>query len=252
MISTNTLSTFILDHNQNIFCNKNLRSIQYLMPTSKPANQKFKCVCEDFHNLYIINKIAIPGEVQLTFANASVENKSLGESVTEFELAVSLDSLTVISINSDTAFAKSDYKIRLPITEVINRAADGDLARYKNQRDWLPLNAILLPPFLTDAEILIGETSSEDLLKIFTSGILDRAAEEEEDDRDEDEEESKEEKKEENKKKKKATTKTLVTIAYNCDNVLAFIQAVTVKSPRVITTLLYICAEKRARIWFCR
>ena len=86
MISTKALSMFILHQCQNGVCNKNLRSIQELMRTSDPANKKFKYVCEDFPNFSILAESATPGDIQLTFAHASIGNKSLGGSVTEFSL----------------------------------------------------------------------------------------------------------------------------------------------------------------------
>ena len=44
---------------------------------------------------------------------------------------------------------------------------------------------------------------------------------------------------------KTAADKTLVTIADDCDDVLAFLQAVTVKSPRVFAAPLSLRADKR-------
>ena len=60
----------------------------------------------------------------------------------------------MISFNTDIAFAADGDKIRLPIAEVLLRAAAGDLARSKNQRDWQYRNAVLLPPFLAEAAIV--------------------------------------------------------------------------------------------------
>ena len=51
-------------------------------------------------------------------------------------------------------------------------------------------------------------------------------------------------------KAKQATAKTLATIAYDCDDVLAFLQAVTLKYPRVITDPLSLCVDKRESVWF--
>ena len=42
----------------------------------------------------------------------------------------------------------------------------------------------------------------------------------------------------------------MAAIADNCDDVFAFIQAVAVKSPRVIAAPLYLRADKRAQFWF--
>ena len=53
-------------------------------------------------------------------------------------------------------------------------------------------------------------------------------------------------------KKNKATSEMLATITDNCDEVLDFFQAVTVKLPRVIAAPLSLCAEKRVLVWFCR
>ena len=72
MISYNTLSTFILHHDINRLCDKNICSIQDLMRTSNPDSDKFKRVCEDFPNLAILTNCATLGEVQMTFAHAPV------------------------------------------------------------------------------------------------------------------------------------------------------------------------------------
>ena len=53
-------------------------------------------------------------------------------------------------------------------------------------------------------------------------------------------------------KTKQASAKTLATIADDCDAVLAFLQAFTVKSPQVTLAPLSLCADKRARVWFRR
>ena len=45
-----------------------------------------------------------------------------------------------------------------------------------------------------------------------------------------------------------AAAETLATIEDDCDNVLAFLQAVAVKYPRVIAAPLSLRAEKRARV----
>ena len=128
------------------------------MHTSDPANKKFKDVCEYFPNLAIPTKSSMPSNAQLTFANLSIGKKSLGGSVTTFAPEGSLNLFTSVSINSDIASSMAGDKIRLPIAEVIFRAADGDLVGSKKHRDWAPLNAVLLPSFLTEAEILDRET----------------------------------------------------------------------------------------------
>ena len=52
-------------------------------------------------------------------------------------------------------------------------------------------------------------------------------------------------------KVKQATTNTLNAIAEYYVDVLAFLQAVAVKSLQVIAAPLSLRADKRARIWFC-
>ena len=71
----------------------------------------------------------------------------------------------------DITFATDSNKIRTPITEVILRAAAGNLARSKNQQEWTPRNAVLLLPFLTEATVLNGELDAGELLNIFACSI---------------------------------------------------------------------------------
>ena len=66
------------------------------MSTSEPANKKYKKVCGNFHNLTILNRSAMPGEVQLTFTYVSVGNMYLGEYVTSSALAGSMKSHSVV------------------------------------------------------------------------------------------------------------------------------------------------------------
>ena len=119
MLSTNALSVFILHYHQNGICNKNHCSIQYIMRANEPAAKKYKKFCDDFPNLAILTKSTTLGEVQLTFTHATVGNNSLGESVLALALAGKIDSPSVISINTDIAFAIDGDKIRLPIIEVL-------------------------------------------------------------------------------------------------------------------------------------
>ena len=149
MISSNDLSIFTLHHNLNGIFDNSLCLIQDIMCTSDPASEKFKRVCKDVPNLEILTKSVTTGEVQLTFTRTSVGNKSLGEPVTAFALTESLEALAVISIDADIAFANSGDKTRLPVTELLLRAAVGNLARPKKQRIWVAINAVILPPFLT-------------------------------------------------------------------------------------------------------
>ena len=87
-----------------------------------------------------------------------------------------LSSPFVISFKIKIAFAVDGNKIRLPIAEVLLRAASGDLTRSKNQRDWTPRNAFLLPPFLTETAILHGELDAGELLNIFARSITEWAS----------------------------------------------------------------------------
>ena len=167
MLSTNVSSVFILYHRQNGICDKNIRSIQEIMRASEPVFEKYKNICNDLPNLAILTKSDRPGEVQLTSAHASVGNKSLGESIVAFALTVSLYSPSVVSIDMNIAFSTDGNKICLPIAEVLLCVAASDLVRSKNQRDWTPRNAVLLPPFLTEATILDEGSDSGELLKIF-------------------------------------------------------------------------------------
>ena len=145
MISTNTLSVFLFHHHLNGIRDKNLRLVQEVMDASKPAANKFKNICEDFPNLSILTKISTPGEIKLMFGHAAVGNKSLGESVVAFALAGNLISPSVISFNTEIAFATDGEKKRLPITEVLLCAAAADLKQYKKQRYWTSRNTVLLP-----------------------------------------------------------------------------------------------------------
>ena len=147
------------------------------------------------------------GQVQLTFLHASVGNKYLEESVAVFDLTGSIDSPSISLIDININFATDGDKILLTITEVLLYAAAGDLKRSKKQQDWMPRNAVLLPTFLTEAEILDGGTDAGELLKIFACSVTERAEEGGEDggDNDEDEHdiEGDEESEEDNKKNTK-------------------------------------------------
>ena len=50
MLSTNTLSVFILHHHINVLCSKNIRSIQEIMRASEPAAKKY----ERFARIFLI------------------------------------------------------------------------------------------------------------------------------------------------------------------------------------------------------
>ena len=260
MISTNALSVFLLHHNLNVLGNENLHLVQGVMRVSEPAADKYKNFCEDFLNLVILTKSSTPGEIQLMFGHVAVGNESLGESVVAFALAGDLSPPSVISFNIEIAFATDGENIRLLIVEILLRAAAGDLARSKKQRKWTSYNAVLLPPFLTEAAILHGKLNAGEVLKIFARSIMEWAsdtdtlseAEEAGDDNRVVTIEAAEAKKPGKAKQasaktavaetknpgkakqasaKTAAAETFSTIADDCDDVLAFLQAVAFKSP---------------------
>ena len=119
---------FILHNHLNRLGNKNLCSIQDVMCASDPAAEQYKRICEDFPNIAILTKSATPGEIQLTFVHAAAGNKSFGGSVVFFFLAGNLISPSVISLKIEIALAAECDKIRLPIAEVLIRAAGSNLA----------------------------------------------------------------------------------------------------------------------------
>ena len=192
----------------------------------------------------------MPGEIQLTFGHMAVGNKSLGESVVA----------SVISFNINIAFAADGDKIRLPISEILLCSAAGNLGQSKKQIYWTSCNTILLPPFLTEAAILHGESDAGELLKIFdrsiTEWLSDADSLSEADEANDNNSvvmiEAAEAKAKPGKAKQAsaetAAAKTLATIADYCDNVLVLLQAVAVKSPRVLAAPLSLRADKRARL----
>ena len=144
------------------------------MHSYETDSTKFKCVCADFSNLMLLTKSDMPGDIQVTFCHASVENKSLGENIAAFDLAGSLESSAVVSIESNRAFTSAGENIRLPVMEVLLCSAVGNLARSKNLRYWESLKTSLFPPLLTEAVVLEGETPEAELLKIFADNISER------------------------------------------------------------------------------
>ena len=90
----------------------------------------------------------------------------------DFSLAGYIISPSAVFLKIGIASSTDVNKIRLPVSEVLLCAAAGDLARSKKQQDWTPHNAVLLPPFLTEAAILYGELDASKLLKIFARSIM--------------------------------------------------------------------------------
>ena len=173
-----------------------------------------------------------------------------------FALVGDLSSPSVISLKIKIAFATYSDKIYLPIAEVLLCAAAGDLTRSKKQRYWTPHNAVLLPSFLAEAAIPHRESEAGEILNIFSHSIT-NWAKESETTSEEDENnnnnsviaiEDEDVKSPKPAKAKQAAAKTLTTIADDCDNVLAFLQAVVVKSPQDIADPLSLLMYKRARV----
>ena len=73
----------------------------------------------------------------------------------------------MVSIDIKHDFTGDGEKIRLLTTEVLLRAAAGELAKSKNIRNWTSMNVVVLPPFLTEIALTDGETAAEAIIKIF-------------------------------------------------------------------------------------
>ena len=249
MLSTNALSIYILQHKQNKMREQNIRSIQEAMRSDKPYISKLKRVRTDFSNLAIITKIDTPGEIQATYAPASVGNKPLGKTVTAFALDGPLKAPTVVMIDIERGFADDGKKIRLPTTEVLLHTAAGELAKLEKLRDWTARNAVLFPLLLTEIALTVGETTAEVLLKIFTERITNHEVENAAEASDVDEEIRSNE---DNGKSKTRQTKYVMTrgatdrIAADCDNILTFPQAIALKASRVQAAPLSLREDKRA------
>ena len=84
MTSSNALSIYLLQHDQNNICEQNHRLIQESMRLDKPYGSKFKRACTYFPNLVVLTKSATPGDIQVKYAYASIGNKSLAETVADF------------------------------------------------------------------------------------------------------------------------------------------------------------------------
>ena len=136
MISSNTLSLFILDHDHNRVCNCNIHLIQDLMHLENPDGAKFKRVCADFPNIALLTKRATPDDIQFNFGQAPVGNNYLKKTVTDFAIAGSLESPTVVSIDAERAFAITGKNICIPVTELLLCTTIGDLTRSKKMRVW--------------------------------------------------------------------------------------------------------------------
>ena len=250
MISTNALSIYILQHDQNEISDQNICSIQDAMRSDKPASSKFKRVSTDFPNLAVLTKSATPGEIQEMYAHTSVGNNTLGKIVTAFALARSFEATTMILINIERAFAGDGEKICLPKTEVLLHAAADEPTKSKKFRDWKARNSVLLPQFLTEIELTYGENTVEVLLRILTKRINDQEAENAEEESDT--EEKIRSNKDNKKNAKTRSTKyamarnTTYGTAANRNGTLAFLQVVELKAPQVQAALISLRADKHA------
>ena len=74
------------------------------MRSDEPAVSKFKRLYTDFPNIALLTKSATPGEVQVTYTHASIENNLLRETATTFSLEGFLEATTVVAINTERAF----------------------------------------------------------------------------------------------------------------------------------------------------
>ena len=129
MMSSNALSLFLLYHEQNVVCNRNICSIQDLMDSEDLAGTKFKCVFADFPDLSLPTKSAMAEDIQVTYVHASAGNKSLRETLNAFALAGYLEPSMVVSINVECIFSITGKKIHLLVTEVLLCATNFNLTQ---------------------------------------------------------------------------------------------------------------------------
>ena len=84
MISTNTLSIFLLYHDHNGIFIRNIHSVQDFMHAIYSSNKNFKPVCKYFLNIFILYKSAMPEKVRLIFVHMYVEKNPLGNTLLNF------------------------------------------------------------------------------------------------------------------------------------------------------------------------
>ena len=234
-----------------------LRSIQELMRSDDPGVYNIKWLWTELPNLALLTNSETHREVQVTYVHASVGNKSLGETVTAFTLSESLKSLTAVTIDAERAFAGNGEKIRLTTIKVLICAAVGDLSKSKNLRDWVAMEKLPPPPLLTKAVVLEGETAAGELLNKFTANITESGSESttkkpEGDSKSKSDGENTKYVNEKTMYKSAMARGVTDEIAADCDNIIAFLQAVAVKAPRVAAVPLSLRVDKRAWAWFRR
>ena len=86
------------------------------MHSDESSGVKFKRVCLDFPNPTIITNSTTLGKIQVNFGHAPIGNNSLGENVTVFYIAGSLESLMEASVNAKYYFASAKNYLCLPVT----------------------------------------------------------------------------------------------------------------------------------------
>ena len=156
MISSNALSTYLLQHNQIEIYDQNFSSIQDTVRLDNPDGSKFKGVCTYFPNLAVLTKSKTPGDIQVTYVHVPVGNKSLGEMVPAFSLEVSLEAPTVILIVVERTFYGNGEKIHIPTMKVFLCSTTINLEKSKKICDWESMNAVIIPPFLAKVVITNG------------------------------------------------------------------------------------------------
>ena len=117
--------------------------------------------------MVVLTKSATPGDIESMHAHASVENKSLGKTVTDFDLAGSLEAPTVVSIDIKPALYVGGKNILLLTTKILLCAT----SESKKLWDWTSRNAVLFPIFLTETVLTDRETVVKTLLKLFAKSI---------------------------------------------------------------------------------
>ena len=93
-------------------------------------------------------------------------NKPLGYNIPIFSLAVPPLVLMVVSFDPLHQFYHNN-PIKVPQIEVILLSTKGDLSLLNKNRNWTPLNAVFLPPFVVDAEVLYGQASEVEIFNDF-------------------------------------------------------------------------------------
>ena len=125
------------------------------------AELNFKRVYTDTPNISILTKTATP-----------VLKKFLGETVTSVSLTVYPKIPTVASINTEHEFTSSRYEIYVLTAEVFFCAATRNLAWSKKLHKWVPPNTVLLPQLLINEVTLESQASTAELLKAFSTKIM--------------------------------------------------------------------------------